>query len=84
MGLVRRDAGKYSIRMDYSNVQGYWKSVIDSDRVKKRSLKQLVDRFYSSKQQDWFDKFNNLDSGGSSSLSDITKANLKHLVIFDS
>jgi hypothetical protein len=70
--------------MDYSSVKGYWKFVVDSEGVKKRSLKQLVDRFYSGKRQDWFDKFNNLDISRSSSLSDITKADIKHIVFFDS
>jgi|SRR5690242_6318608 len=80
MGNVRRDAGRYSIRMDYSNVQGYWKAVVDSEGVKKRSLKELVDRFDSSKQDNWFDKFNNIDTSNSSELSDLTKTQLRHLV----
>ncbi|KAF3039765.1 hypothetical protein E8E12_007898 [Didymella heteroderae] len=70
--------------MDYSNVQGYWKAVVDSEGVKKRSLEELVDRFYSSKQDDWFDKFNSLDTSGSSELNDLTKTKLRRLVFFES
>lgn len=83
MNLVRRDAGKYSIRMDYSNVAGYWGAVVNSDGNKKRSVKELVDRFFSSKQDDWSGKFSNLDISNSSKLSDISKSDLKHLLFFD-
>jgi chitinase len=62
IGLVRRDAGRLSIRMDYSNVPGYWYAVVDTPGTKKkRDLKSLVDRFYDSgKSDEWYAKFNGL------------------------
>lgn len=87
MPLVRRDAGVISIRMDYSNVNGYWDSLVDSPGKKKKrdhpSLQDLVDRFYSSSGLDWATKFNELDFDGSASLSDLSKSDIAHLVFFE-
>ena len=33
VALVRRDAGDFSIHMDYSNVNGYWDAVVDSAMI---------------------------------------------------
>ncbi|KAJ4386833.1 hypothetical protein N0V93_009731 [Gnomoniopsis smithogilvyi] len=39
MDLLRRDSTQVSVRMDYSNVEGYWKSIVDSPGVQSRDLK---------------------------------------------
>lgn len=41
MALVRRDAGDFSIRMDYSNVRGYWDAVVDSDGISAKKRPSL-------------------------------------------
>ncbi|KAF2223854.1 hypothetical protein BDZ85DRAFT_296016 [Elsinoe ampelina] len=83
MPLVRRDAGRFSIRMDYSNVKGYWDAVVDSPGVQKRDLDDLVKRFYSGNKMDWVNKFNDLRIGDSGTLSDIGTSKLEHLVYFE-
>ncbi|RAQ66659.1 hypothetical protein AFCA_000187 [Aspergillus flavus] len=59
--LVRRDAGEFSVRMDFSNVPGYWNAVVDApgSSSSKRDLNQLVNRFYGSSDQ-WYTKFKSL------------------------
>ncbi|CAG7942048.1 unnamed protein product [Penicillium salamii] len=59
--LVRRDAGEFSVRMDFSNVPGYWNAVVDAPGSSsgKRDLKQLVDRFYGCSSE-WYSKFKSL------------------------
>lgn len=84
LNLARRDAGSYSIRMDYSNVKGYWDAVVNSDGVKrKRDLNHVVERFYSSEKSNWFLKFNPLRTEDSTALSAISKSKINHLVFFD-
>jgi len=66
--LVRRDAGEFSIRMDYSNVPGYWEAVVNSPGgadAKKRDLHELVERFYGDDHA-WEEKFNALKFGEAS------------------
>lgn len=60
--LVRRDGGDFSIRMDYSNVPGYWNAIVDSPgaNAKKRDLHELVERFYGDNGA-WEDAFNSLE-----------------------
>ncbi|KAF1988220.1 glycoside hydrolase family 18 protein [Aulographum hederae CBS 113979] len=81
IGLVRRDAGRISIRMDYSNVPGYWGHVVNSPGMRKRNLNQLVDRFFSSRTKDWDNKFNELDRVENS--GDIMRGSLDQLVFFE-
>lgn len=83
MALVRRDAGSYSIRMDYSNVHGYWNAVVDSPGKSKRSLDDLVGRFYADNRDDWFSTYDGLAFDKSASLSDTDKTSFDHLVFFD-
>lgn len=59
IGLVRRDTGRLSIRLDYSNVPGYWYAVVDTPGKKKRDLNTLVERFYGN-SADWYAKFNRI------------------------
>lgn len=57
--LVKRDAGDIFIRIDYSNMGGYWENVVKADpntnvlgRIHKRE--NTVDkRFWSAKASDW-------------------------------
>ncbi|KAJ6194672.1 hypothetical protein J3E72DRAFT_198535 [Bipolaris maydis] len=62
IGLVRRDAGRLSIRLDYSNVPGYWYAVVDTPGgSQKRDLKTLVDRFFDyGNTEAWYNRFNKL------------------------
>ncbi|SPJ91021.1 uncharacterized protein FTOL_13423 [Fusarium torulosum] len=83
MGLVRRDSGEYSLRIDYSNVRGYWNAVVDLTG-KKRNLKHLVDRFYADNSKDWFTQFDKTDVGKSEDLNDNTRSILNQLLYFDS
>jgi chitinase len=52
--LVRRDTNNTSLRMDYSNIAGYWKSIVDSPGIQSRSLKEpvLVDHFFAPTNTD--------------------------------
>lgn len=58
MDLSRRDTtNKTSIRLDYSNVAGYWDEIVDSPGIEdndgEKEARSLVKRFYSSSTQDW-------------------------------
>ena len=68
IGLVRRDAGKLSIRMDYSNVPGYWNAVVDTPGSRKRDLNALVERFFGTSQA-WYTKFNGLKFNSARALN---------------
>ncbi|RSL40913.1 hypothetical protein CEP54_015977 [Fusarium duplospermum] len=83
MQLVRRDAGKISIRMDYSNVKGYWKAVVAGAPKLKRDLKNLVDRFFSDQQSDWFDAFDSIPLGGNGNLGDVGKQDISKLIYYN-
>lgn len=84
MSLVRRDAGKLSIRMDYSNVPGYWKAIVASNGVlQKRRLQDLVDRFFAEKSEDWFDQFSGISVDESSSLAAVEKQDLTKLLYYN-
>ncbi|OAL51441.1 hypothetical protein IQ07DRAFT_586945 [Pyrenochaeta sp. DS3sAY3a] len=62
IALARRDTGRLSIRLDYSNVPGYWYAVVDTPGgKKKRDLKTLVDRFFDNGDTNaWYRRFNGL------------------------
>ncbi|KAM0471051.1 hypothetical protein ACHAPX_009621 [Trichoderma viride] len=64
MGLVRRDTNNTSIRIDYSNVKGYWNSVVSSPGIQSRDLTR---RFFASSPVDWQKKYS---SGGYSAFED--------------
>lgn len=53
--LVKRDAGDVYIRVDYSNLPGYWNAVVDSaGEAKKRSTSSRIDkRFFSPQAPSW-------------------------------
>lgn len=64
MGLVRRDTNNTNIRIDYSNVKGYWDSVVNSPGIQSRDLTR---RFFAPSSVDWENKYS---SDGYSSLED--------------
>ena len=53
--LVRRDTNNTSLRMDYSNIAGYWNTLVDAPGIQSRSLKEpaLVDRFFAPTSAGW-------------------------------
>ncbi|CAG8071629.1 unnamed protein product [Penicillium olsonii] len=58
MDLSRRDTTNHtSVRLDYSNVQGYWDKIVDSPGIDEddgsKEARSLVKRFYSSSNSDW-------------------------------
>jgi chitinase len=58
MGLSRRDTNnKTSIRLDYSNVKGYWDKIVDSpgidDNDGEKEARSLVKKFYAASNRDW-------------------------------
>lgn len=65
MGLVRRDTNSTSIRIDYSNVKGYWNSVVNSPGIQSRDLKR---RFFAPSSVDWQQKYS---SDGYSTFGDL-------------
>ncbi|KAL7815591.1 glycoside hydrolase family 18 protein [Trichoderma gracile] len=56
--LARRDSNRTSIRLDYSNVPGYWSTVVDSPGIQSRSL---AERFFSPNLRDWRNLYNTSD-----------------------
>ena len=50
--LVRRDSKNTSIRIDYSNVQGYWDTVADSPGIQSDGPNK---RFFAPFSHHWID-----------------------------
>lgn len=71
MEKLRRDSSQISIRLDYSNVDGYWNSIVDSPGIQSRSLKE---RFFAPTATDWETLLSQVDGtdydypGGSSKI----------------
>lgn len=60
--VIKRDAGDIFMRMDYSNMEGYFENIVKADPVsKKRSLEE---RFWSAKDENWKSKLDQVRSGG--------------------
>ncbi|CAG8939269.1 unnamed protein product [Penicillium salamii] len=58
MDLSRRDTTNHtSVRLDYSNVRGYWDNIVDSPGIEDdegaKEARSLVKRFYSSSNKAW-------------------------------
>ncbi|KAF7554596.1 hypothetical protein G7Z17_g2800 [Cylindrodendrum hubeiense] len=83
LGLVRRDAGKLSIRMDYSNVKGYWNAVVDSNGKSKRHLQDIVTRFFSDNRDDWSHKFQTISVSRDDDLGNVPKRDLTKLISYE-
>ncbi|CAM1509829.1 Fc.00g001640.m01.CDS01 [Cosmosporella sp. VM-42] len=62
MSLLRRDTNNTSIRMDYSNVRGYWDSVVDSPGIQSRDLGNLDKRYFAPLNANWRELFENAES----------------------
>ncbi|KAJ6001245.1 hypothetical protein N7522_006472 [Penicillium canescens] len=71
LGLMRRDSNNTSIRTDFSNVDGYWPWLVDSpgdsgtDTTDKRDL---VERYYSSSNKNWKNRFYESNNNFSATL----------------
>jgi chitinase len=60
--LMRRDTNNTSIRLDYSNVPGYWGSLVDSPGTSPNNqVRSLRERFQSFANGDWRSQFNAAD-----------------------
>ncbi|KAH6710830.1 hypothetical protein BKA61DRAFT_737735 [Leptodontidium sp. MPI-SDFR-AT-0119] len=57
MANLKRDSGSLSMRVDYSNVGGYWDKVVKAPGVTKRTLD---DRYFSGSNSDWAAVFGSL------------------------
>lgn len=53
LNLIRRDSDNLSIRIDYSNVRGYWDSIVDAPGIQSRSLENVEGRFFAPTTTDW-------------------------------
>lgn len=53
MGLARRDTNNTSIRLDYSNVKGYWDRIVDSPSEQDKKARDLMKRYYSDSNEEW-------------------------------
>lgn len=83
MGLVRRDAGDVSIRIDYSNVPGYWDAVVRGKAAAEKRLERTVKRFWSSQPSHWFDQFKNVKTDTESKDGRVPKQDLTKLLYYD-
>jgi chitinase len=68
--LMKRSDEKVQFRVDYSNIAGYWETVVDAPGEKRKrsslppqmSQRDLIDkRFFSGDVASWGDKFDDLD-----------------------
>ncbi|KAL6690469.1 glycoside hydrolase family 18 protein [Trichoderma pleuroticola] len=53
LGLMRRDTNNTSIRLDYSNVKGYWDHLVDTPGIQSRDTNSLKSRFFAPTTVDW-------------------------------
>jgi chitinase len=53
LNLARRDTNNTIMRLDFSNVAGYWDSLVDSPGIQSRDLSSLDDRFFAPTPTDW-------------------------------
>ncbi|PKK46869.1 hypothetical protein CI102_8377 [Trichoderma harzianum] len=53
LGLMRRDTNNTSIRLDYSNVKGYWYHLVDAPGIQSRDINGLKSRFFAPTTVDW-------------------------------
>ncbi|KAK4069890.1 CAZyme family GH18 [Trichoderma aggressivum f. europaeum] len=53
LGLMRRDTNNTSIRVDYSNVKGYWDHLVDTPGIQSRDVNSLKSRFFAPTTVDW-------------------------------
>ncbi|POS72695.1 chitinase [Diaporthe helianthi] len=51
--LMRRDSEGLSVRIDYSNVRGYWDTIVDAPGIQARDISNIEDRFFAPTKTDW-------------------------------
>jgi chitinase len=62
--LMRRDTNNTSIRLDYSNIKGYWDALVDSPGIQSRDLgSTLGGRFFAPTNEDWEKAYSSSSSG---------------------
>lgn len=83
MGAVRRDAGTLSIRMDYSNVPGYWSAVVAGGPKFERRLSMTVKRFFASQSSDWFKAFDGVSFDPNNVGTALPKQDLAKLLYYN-
>lgn len=62
-GLVqknKRAAGDVYLRIDYSNIPGYWSAMVDSAGERRKRSDGIDKRFFSPKPSSWAERFNKL------------------------
>lgn len=59
----RQDAGKFKVRIDYSNTNGYWNAAVDSPGVQSEfsASGQLDKRYFAILPADWRDMYDGAD-----------------------
>jgi len=81
-GLVhqkKRAAGNVYVRVDYSNIPGYWNAMVDSVGEKRKRSDGINKRFFSPKASSWADRFNKLATTSAARTPFL--ANLKHGIV---
>lgn len=61
LDLARRDTNNTSIRVDISNVRGYWDAIVDSPGIQSSANKRLENRFFSPSTSDWIKKWQDFE-----------------------
>jgi len=57
---AKRDVNDVFIRVDYSNIPGYWNAMVDSPGRRQKKRSRIDKRFFSSNPEDWKMKFDTL------------------------
>lgn len=76
--LIRKDTNSTSIRIDYSNVQGYWNAAVDSPGLQGSQPNSKDKRFFAPNNQQWsslyarFKEFTYEDADSASIKEDIS------------
>lgn len=59
IGLVRRDSNNTSIRIDYSNIGGFWNGLVDAPGIQARDIdgRDLHNRFFAPNNLNWDERY---------------------------
>lgn len=66
IGLMRRDTNNTSVRLDYSNLPGYWDSIVDSPGIQTDNLEK---RFFGPRHSHWRSQYEGTEFAYSSELA---------------
>lgn len=66
IGLMRRDTNNTSVRLDYSNLPGYWDSIVDSPGIQTDNLEK---RFFGPRHSHWRSQYESTEFAYSSELA---------------